>query len=337
MKFLSHILLFFITYGALGGRPLVEPDTTRLSATSTQEVAHWLADFQQAINQLSGQADSSLAKSQQEAFIHHFFVADTVHLPSLLRAGLAANPGYIWLTRLKTTFWEGNFQFAIDQRLTSVQALSSNRRSVQLRVLIPITLFGIYVANRKPVQYNGQWLMTIRTDTHKGKLTNFRIQSVQATKWGDEPSGLTLNMVARYHQQLEATLLQILGAGPNQTEALSRIRQLIPQDTILLRTDHRVDTLLISQLPASGHQPLTGLNLYRVASFDLHFCTDFLRTADGQYTGRLTVLEGITASLATPQLYKSQRTDVVPIDPEIAQNSSYRATLSNVILTNEPQ
>ncbi|SOD99728.1 hypothetical protein [Spirosoma fluviale] len=336
MKFIIHVLLLLITYGAFGGQPIARPDTTRLPATTTQEISRWLADFQQTINQLSGQADTSLARDQQASLLDRFFVADTVHLPGLLRIGLPVNRAADWLTRMKAAFWERNFRFDIDQRTRSIQVVSSNRHSVQLQVLVPVTLFGIYIASRKPVQYRGQWRMTLRVDKHKDKLTNFRIQSVEAKKWGDEPSGLTLDMVSHYHQQLEASLLQVLGGGPNQTEALSRIRQLIPQDTLLLRTDHRTDTLVISQLGASVQQR-SGWNLYRIASFDLHFCTDFLRTADGHYTGRLTVLEGVTASLATPQLYKSQRTDVVPVDPEIAQNSSYRATLSNVVLTNEPK
>ncbi|GAA4409218.1 hypothetical protein GCM10023187_32200 [Nibrella viscosa] len=295
-------------------------------------VANWFKAWESRVNQLSSRVDQGATGSRQQAALQGFFVADTVQVPDLSQPALlyqhltphttAGN----WIGTLPGRFWEDVFVFRVNPY--QLRVVDRKRNRVRLEVTAKVALTGVFRDSRQQHHLQDDWVFLVEANAHQKTYTQPLIRSIRRSNLPVELPGLTVARVAGYHDQLQHWLVRFLADSSGRDEAHTRLRQLMRSDTILIATNRAIDTLTLDELPALRLRP-EALAYFRVQSFDMSYCDEYLPNPDRVLVGRQITLEGITLSIGSQQLYQRRHTDAVRF-PE--HQTGPWAQVSNVII-----
>ena len=334
---MKKLFLFLICLGWLGpwsvgtasGQPAVHPELTR-----------WFDQWAVQVNHLSGRTDSVKTGVQQQAALQAFLVADTVTMPDITEPAelYAVHPVRTtvqeWTKKLAATFWEDVFQFHLNSELQpeQVRVMGEDQQKTLLEVTISVSLQGIFRANRQPHRLSDEWVFELEATPEQQAYSHVRIRGIRRSGKPIVLPGLTNDKVVDYHDQLRQGLVSLLTDSTRRTSDLAQLRSLLPTDSVTVVRGQRADKLTLNQL-ASLRLPTQQVAQCRIESFDVAYCDDFFRNADGSYVGQQTALEGVSVVMNNLRWYRKQRTDVIPISHQQAQENKPLVTLSQVVVT----
>ncbi|RCR67643.1 hypothetical protein DUE52_21310 [Larkinella punicea] len=278
-------------------------------------VANWLAKWENRVNRLSSRVDSAETDTRKLASLQDFFVADTVKIPDLRQPAVIyqhvspQTSARNWVNGFAQLFWEDVFHFQLEP--TRMRQMAKKKNRTRLEVTASVALTGILSEGRQPLRQRDEWVLELDATERKGTYQDLVIHSIRRKADSVELPGLTIAKVAGYHEQMQHWFVRFLADSTRQTQALGKLKQLMRSDTVVVMTGEKADTLTLAQLLALRLRP-EAIARFQIQSFDLEYCDDFIENPDKVVVGQLIVLEGVTVSVESPQIYRRKRTDAVP-------------------------
>ncbi|ADB42423.1 hypothetical protein [Spirosoma linguale] len=340
-------VFFLVTICLLTGLAQAAPDN-RPTAPGLKayppELINWLKAWEQQVNRLSYRVDSTERHIREQTLLAAFQHTDTLSIPDLrqplavYRHTLPRVTVSTWITGLANSFWEDAFLFRVhpvgDGR--QLRTLGRSRQKVQLQLPVQVNLSGILHDSQQPHHLRDEWYMVLEATNQKGIYQDFQIRSIQRIDKPVEVPNLTIGRLVDYEQQLEQNLIRILADPTRQGEALLKLQQLIPSDSVRVLTSQKSDALLLGDL-LTLKLPVTTVARCRVVSFDISYCDNFFQQPDQSFVGQLTVLEGVSPAMSDATLFRHRRNDIIPVTASQVDWGEPVVTLSNVVISWENQ